>query len=1418
MAIVISDIKIEKYVPSDDDIAKYIQVQRNNITANLTLNQYLKEQYFKNTDVVVAADLSDRAFSEVDLSGGDFTGCIFKNTSFKKCNLANSVFCDVDFDNAYFEETILRNIDFRGADLASCRFSDQYKDYSNFGKEQDIAGIKFSTTADLGRKYADIKSDMIRAQGQKEMIKNAQKALDEAYGKLSMGETVYYALGRETGNAEYDRLHKELKLMTEKKIFPEKDNPMHKSFQNIFSSESYVFDPSYVRGSTKEERDRENQLVKLGREDVIEYLEKRKTNKDLSLNDFVKTKLKESEIKPNARVIADLSSRIDYITNKWHDRVDLSGLDFAEADLQGVLFSGSILSGCKFSGANISKANFESCELEEAKFVNVKADNANFFNSNISKTSINHCQFTHAYMPRSNGLDIKITDQSNFDYANIKNARWDYAQVADSTFNYANLEGISLISADLRRIKMQHAILNNAVLAECNIVESDLSNSFMQSVDVHKAKIKNSILEKIEAKGINLSKAELNKLTKLDGANLEGAILELINAEGASFVKANLNQIKAENANFKKAILQEVDMKFANLKGAVLESANAYKINVSYSILENVKARGAGFSDSVARRIEGKNADFTEVNFTNTDLTRSKLQSVILEKVQAEKARLEGVNLRKAKLREANIAGAEIDLETNIVEADLKAVQGDFIQNGQKVKPQELQIEQEKADLEKNKNAPSKFNQFATSCIDLISVLGPTAKSIPEIKKLYDNFNKFQDINQKLLSNKLLVDERQNLQSSLIEAGSNLIQGASIVLNKYVPTLNKDQSNILKDTIANYALLPVLKELLNPTPMLDPTKPERVNPDIFEGVDQQFTRRAMPVLINLSAAVLDGECNKRVKDIYKDLITLNKDTIENITKNAAAILTDSKVAEVLQNEFAAFLQNPENHKEITKIAGNYLDDRVTRFMSKELFANTVSLAASITPPLLKDLPKIYQSYMKHQELSADLLSGKDLSDDQKQTIIEQQKPIVSDILDNSQKIIKNISSILKSDLPKYFEKSQNNILNFLAKTEIQQNIRSYGVDPKLVYDVAEATVPFVVEILPIVSDFVENCLNDKEGLEQIITQTKIVMNSLDAEKAKELKKLVNSLIEFKNHNPEVASILQEKIPELLVKHSESLGPITERLLNETEVGRNLKLKGEKVVKAIGEHTTELGVLTTLYNKKEYGKMIKPLWNVLSDTKVLSLVVQGGVNFCSYIIQKKLVSNPVREKLVGSKMNKIMEDILKSSASLPESNIRSNLDHLFQEKLQEIKGDNKSSIIDYSLRNKDLQGISFTNTDMKLDNYEIKSFNFNKVEFVKASFKNSLLQDCSFKDVSFKEPVDFDGVTIDEKTLLTLLPAIQKYNKSNSNKIISLKNIKIIGKISNKVKSNPMLSNADFSEATLIESKKQQNNSKRGYSR
>lgn len=1428
-----SDVKIKKFRPTSKDIKDYITAQHATLASDpkesLSLNQYLKGKYFEDSNVVVVADLSDRTFSRssnvTDLSGGDFTGCIFKNTTFKECNLADAVFCDVDFDKAYFEDTILQNIDFRGADLANCRFSDSYKGYSQIGKERDIEGIKFSTTSSLGRKYADIKSDLVRKKEQQDLISSKQKELEEAEKKLSLKAQAWRIGGYKTGNSEYDRLEEELKLMVEQKIFPREDNPMHETFQNIYGSSSCTFDPAYVRGSTKEQRNQETQYVPLARKDIEQYLQARKSNENLSLNDFAKSKLEKSQIRSGARIIADCSSRVDTSTNnEWYDRVDLSGLDFSGADLRGAVFAGSVLSGCKFNGTNISEANFESAELAGANFSGSKADNANFFNSNLSQAVVDNSQFTHAFMARSNGQEVVINN-SNFDYANIKNGKWDHAKLTDSTFNQADLQGIALISADLRRVQMQHAILDKAILTECQVIESDLSNALMEKAEAHKAKFKDTILQNIEAKRLDLSDAELSGLTKLDGANLEAAILRRINAEGVNFIKANLNMVEAQKANFRNAILEGVEVKFANLTEAVLEGAKAKGINTSYSILKKVHAQKADFSNSIMRSIDAQEGDFTEVIFMNGDLTKSKLQQAILEKVQAEKVKLEGVNLRAAKLAEADLSKATVDIDTDIVDVNLMGLKGTFIQNGQEIIPQKLQEEQKQLEQVKKaeqleltlENLPhiavGLLKETGAFLLDIATIVPSAIRNPLDTKKLlydelYADFLKFQEVSGKLLSDKLLIEERQKLQKEQVEHASNLIKGAGAVADIYIPALNEARSDLLKDQIAQRVLLPVLSIVLNPAPMISPTEASRVNPDIFDGVDKNFIRRIVPLVLKLGGGILEGESNKKVQEIYKNLIVSNENSGRDIIKNALEIFTSPKVAELVKKDLVEFLRDPANQKEITKIAENVLDDTFTRFVSKEFFKNTMLLATNASSTILDHTPEmvmIYELYMKHQDLGLELLTDKNLSSTRKEEIVEIQKAMVASILDNAGKVVQDLAPALKLTLPRYFADNKDNILGFLDKPEVQQNIKSLGLNPKFVRDATAATIPFIVDVLPIIAELTESCLADKDGLERIIEQTKDVMNVPESQQAEKVGELVNSLIKFNKDNPKVKEVLQEKIPELLIKHAKDLGPVVEKFLNETEMGKKLKLKGEAVVKALGDHVKEVGAITASYKKGEYSAMVRPLINLLSDAKVLSLAVGATINLWKYNFQKHFVSNSTREKVIGEKMGQIIGDILPSPLLVSLPGEKRYLSSIFQEQAEKYSRSNSyeySPILDYSLSNKDLRGLSFEKVDMKLDNFEIKGFNFNEVTLGKCSLKNAELKECSFKRVTFKEHIDFEGATIDGNTLTTLLPEIKKYNKKHPEKTMNLDNIRVVGNISEEVKSNPLLKNVDLNKATI----------------
>ncbi|MCZ6883972.1 MAG: hypothetical protein O7C71_01310 [Rickettsia endosymbiont of Ixodes ricinus] len=52
-------------------------------------------------------------------------------------------------------------------------------------------------------------------------------------------------------------------------------------------------------------------------------------------------------------------------------------------------------------------------------------------------------------------------------------------------------------------------------------------------------------------------------------------------------------------------------------------------------------------------------------------------------------------------------------------------------------------------------------------------------------------------------------------------------------------------------------------------------------------------------------------------------------------------------------------------------------------------------------------------------------------------------------------------------------------------------------------------------------------------------------------KVKEVKELISTLIQIKNHNPEISKIIEKDLPELLTKHASSLGPVVDEFLNKT---------------------------------------------------------------------------------------------------------------------------------------------------------------------------------------------------------------------------------------------------------------------------
>ncbi len=635
----------------------------------------------------------------VDLKGVDFSGSIFSNTIFKNCDLENAVFCDADLKNTEFDRTTLKNIDFRGADLTTTRFAESY--INNFEKIEK-GGIKFSTTPALGRRYANIKADVFRKIEHQELLKQKEQEINDVYGQLTTMEQLSARRGVDTGNKKYDDLVTELeqvkaggfpnakytealskkkqevkeaykklgytRFTTNKKDqdrydmlsqelkemkaqLPEKNYVMHPSFQNVFSSQSDIFDPAYIRGSSKVERDQPREYVSLSREDVETYLGRIKTEPELSLNDFAKEKFTQNgkELNSNTKYIADCSAKGNLDSTNSLKNLDLSNLDFSNANLQEACFAGANLENCKFNGANLSKATFESANLRGAEFLKTNARDATFFYSNMGHSSrqgtkIIESNFERAFMRGSEAVEA-IVEKSNFNYSNICNGNWDQSVIREAHFDYADMEGISLAGAKLREVTMKHTLLDNAIMTNVELIKCDLTRAMMANVKAAKLNIKESILKDADAREINLEEAEIDKLSKLEGLDLERAIMEKIKADGVDFRKVNLAKADLRLAELRDANLEKVNAQFAKLEGAVIEGAKASGIDLTNAQLRKIQAAKADLTGAIMQGVKADEADFSDAFL--------------------EVANLQGAKLYGAIMNRAKVGGAQVDAATD---------------------------------------------------------------------------------------------------------------------------------------------------------------------------------------------------------------------------------------------------------------------------------------------------------------------------------------------------------------------------------------------------------------------------------------------------------------------------------------------------------------------------------------------------------------------------------------------------------------------------------------------------------------------------------------------------------------------------------------------------------------------------------
>ena len=707
-------VAVKRHPMDDGGLQDFLEARgKNDPIAQGSLVEYVKEKFYKGQNVVVVPDLSGQHIEGAhDLRGVDFSGVKLTGAHFQFCNLEGASFCDADLSKVDFFDCEMAGSDMRGADLSFCKIAGFGEKWEAYKKEVDNAkrdhlpvpevpealvknykGMKFSSTADLMTLYGEINrvilSDAEKEFGQEKQAKLLlkDKEISEAYKGLTYIQSGYVRTGFDSGNEKYDKLVRERAAIDRSVLDKETVKYIIDPSFVYIPKNPESFDPGYVRGSNKKEREQEKQYVELNRGDVEAYLLALKTTPDLTLNDFAKSKAAEKGIE-----LHEGSKPVAYA--KYG--TDLSNLDFTGANLQEACFVGAAFRGCNFTGANLSKAIFESAVITGATFQNTRAEDANFFHCFLDRSTVVDSSFKRAFMRGSEATKMQITG-SNFDYSDVINGKWDGVNIQDATFNYANLEGISLANAKLSQVKMQHAMLEKAILNGCEIIESDLTGAFLESAKVTKAKIKDTVLNDVDARKIDLTDTEIDKLCKLEGADLDNAIMKMVKADGVNFVGAHMDGVNLEHAQMKEAVLEGVSMRFANLEGAVLEGVRANGVDMTSANVTDINAKKGQFKEAILEGIEGKKADFTEAVMEGANLRGAKVQEAIMEKVNLKKADLRNAELQKANLKEAEVEGVKINEGTDIHQAEITGVKGIAIHKGVygEKKPMKLETKKE---------------------------------------------------------------------------------------------------------------------------------------------------------------------------------------------------------------------------------------------------------------------------------------------------------------------------------------------------------------------------------------------------------------------------------------------------------------------------------------------------------------------------------------------------------------------------------------------------------------------------------------------------------------------------------------------------------------------------------------------------
>ena len=481
------------------------------------------------------------------------------------------------------------------------------------------------------------------------------------------------------------------------------------------------------------------------------------------------------------------------------------------------------------------------------------------------------------------------------------------------------------------------------------------------------------------------------------------------------------------------------------------------------------------------------------------------------------------------------------------------------------------------------------------------------------------------------------------------------------------------------------------------------------------GINQQYVAELLPNILDIAGSFLNHSDDiKNVLNTLKEIITLEQQSIDDAKKIENIKLSEGLPADVLAYKTTK-IKDPKDQIENNNNKIIKLKDGVLNSVLK------------LAPSLLSD-----------------------------------------------EKLLPGISTLLASDAIKDI------ITGALENNkDVKAQLAKFGIE-------SEQIVKIVPDFMAIVGDM-SKLLTSKESRsiikDNILPNIEILLKQnpdgtdeektqYDQEKQKAFFRIVDSAIKMLSQEKDGKKPIDDvytKLQPFLQKNTELLEKLINDVVKQDSLGKKLDINvGKLAIDALCQPKIFIA-LKDMYEAYQSGQYfgaassgLKLIW----DSKEVRDIAWQAIYSVLHIIWNEKMPDFMRRSYIGNDVKNIITTHLEGTHQEGE---RRNLGEIFDNAVKSEEYTALGGTTQYSLENKLCKGLKFYGVNFS--NCDINGFDFTNVGFGDklgdkistggVSFQNSTITDVNFSGAILNGPINLDGATFDSKSLISLLPSLDK---------------------------------------------------------